>query len=41
MITPSPPVATVALIASVLVCIRHRENIHRLLAGEEPLFRKK
>ena len=39
--TPFPPMVVIALITSVLVCLRHKENIHRLLSGTEPVFRRK
>ena len=41
MATPSPPVVISALSASILVWLRHKNNIHRLLSGKEALFRKK
>ena len=39
--TPFPPIVVSALITSALVCLRHKENIHRLLSGTEPVFRGK
>ena len=30
------PAALLALVIAVLVCVRHGENIRRLLAGTEP-----
>jgi glycerol-3-phosphate acyltransferase PlsY len=35
------PQAWLAAFAAVLVWIRHHENIHRLLKGEEPKIGKK
>src|SRR5229473_1938034 len=36
----APPVAvsTVTLLAATLIIVKHKENIHRLMAGTEPRF---